>query len=194
MILIIDGYNVLKQALHSTLVSITVKDRFVAQLNKYGKVKGHSILLVFDGGSTERADRDRVGCVTVIHSGFGQSADEWIKQYVSQHRGLDCILVSTDRELGSYAARHGVTCIDALDFYRLLQQSFGKQQEAVLDQGKLVKTAQHEVPELDNLMQEASRIMQSKSEDMVDIKKTRTASSHTLSKQERAMAKKLKKL
>jgi len=194
MILIIDGYNVLKQVLHNVLVSCAAKDSFVMQLNKYGKIKGHAIILVFDGGPTERSDRDRVGCVTVIHSGIHESADDWIKRYVFEHKELDVLLASTDRELGRFASRHGAICIDALDFYHLLQQSSQKQQAIPHGHGKLIKTAEHEIPELDDLMKDSSGTMQSKSEDIIDIKKTRTAAAHTVSKKERAMAQKLKKL
>ena len=39
MIIVIDGYNVLKQALHKVEISQTAKDTFIKQLGKYGKKK-----------------------------------------------------------------------------------------------------------------------------------------------------------
>src|SRR5476651_269364 len=113
MIIVIDGYNVLKQALHKVEISQSAKDHFIKQVSKYGKRKGHAMLIVFYGGSTERPEHDRVDGVTVVHSGFGESADDWIKKYMSGHKGHDLLLVSTDRELGAAVRRLGIMCIDS---------------------------------------------------------------------------------
>lgn len=194
MIIVIDGYNVLKQALHKTDISESAKDNFIDQLGKYGKKKGHVVLVVFDGGSTERPYRERVSGITVIHSGFGESADDWIKKYMHQHKGHDLLLVSTDRELGSAVRRLGVSCIDAMDFYGLLQQFHGDRIQVKFGKSEIVKTAEHELPELDALMHQASRVVHSKLDDMIEKKDSRSSAAHMPSKKEREMLKKLKKL
>lgn len=195
MIIIIDGYNVLKQALHKIEVSPSAKDHFIGQLSVYVKKKGHAVLVIFDGGSSEIPDRERIGGVTVIHSGIHESADDWIKKYAHHHRGHDLLLVSTDRELGAAVRRMGVASIDAMDFYLLLQQqAHGRNANKGSRQQITVKTAEHEMPELDELMRQASGIIHAKLDDMVEKKENRKSAAYTASKRERAMLKKLKKL
>ena len=132
--------------------------------------------------------------VSVVHSGFGESADDWIKKYMQQHKGHDLLLVSTDRELGGAVRRLGITCIDSMDFYRLLQEGCAGHNESAHAQGALVKTADREMPELDDLMQQGSRIVHSKLDDLVAAKEERKSAAHMVSKKEREMLKKLKKL
>ena len=194
MIIVIDGYNVLKQALHKVEIAQSAKDHFIKQVSKYGKRKGHAMLIVFDGGSTERPDKDRVDGATVVHSGFGESADDWIKKYMQQHKGHDLLLVSTDRELGAAVRRFAIACIDSMDFYRLLQEGCASQNGSATAQGVLVKTAEREAPELDELMQQGSRIVHSKLDDIVVTGQERKSAAHMVSKKEREMLKKLKKL
>lgn len=194
MIIVIDGYNVLKQALSKVEIPSTAKDHFIKQLSQYAKKKGHAIVIVFDGGSTERPDKERIEGISVVHSGFGESADDWIKRYMQQHKGHDLLLVSTDRELGTCVKRIGITCIDAMDFYRLLQESFLSHNKSAVMQGNLIKTADREIPELDELMKESSRIVHAKLDDIITSNKMRKSASHMVSKKEREMLKKLKKL
>lgn len=194
MIIVIDGYNVLKQALHKVEISDNAKATFIKQLGIYGKKKGHAMLVVFDGGSTDRADKDRVHGVTIIHSGFGESADDWIKKYMQQHKGHDLLLVSTDRELCASVRRFGIVCIDALDFYKLLQEGCVSQNESHITRGALVKTADLQISSLDEIMVQGSRIVHAKMDDIMTKKTDRKSVAHTVSKKEREILKKLKKL
>lgn len=194
MIIVIDGYNVLKQALHKVDISKSAKDSFINQVSAYGRIKGHAVIVVFDGGTSEWPDRARVGNVTVIHSGINDSADDWIKQYMNQHKGHDLLLVSTDRELGSAVRRIGVSCIDAMDFYALLKQACLSGIEKSRAQTVIVKTSEGQLPALDELMHQASKVVQAKLEDVVEKKEARKSAAHTVSKKEREMLKKLKKL
>lgn len=194
MIIVIDGYNVLKQAFHKGDISKSVKDSFINQVSVYGKKKGHAVIVVFDGGTSEWPDRARIGNVTVIHSGMHESADDWIKQYMRQHKGHDLLLVSTDRELGSAVRRMGVSCIDAMDFYALLRQACLHGIEKSRMQTMIIKTSEDQLPALDELMHQASSVVHAKMEDIVEKKEPRKRAAHTVSKKEREMLKKLKKL
>jgi predicted RNA-binding protein with PIN domain len=194
MIIVIDGYNVLKQALGRTEIAQREKDTFIKQLSRYAKKKGHAVLVVFDGGSTQKADKERIDGISVVHSGFEQSADDWIKNYMQQHKGHDLLLVSTDRELGASVKRMGITCLDSMDFYKILQESTLDSNRSHTTRGPIIKTASHETPGLDDLMMQASRIVNTKLDDAIATKQERKSAAHTVSKKDRQALKKLKKL
>lgn len=190
MIIVIDAYNVLKQALSTTHIADQAKQRFVKQLSIYAKKKGHTIIVVFDGGPYEWADKERVQGILLVHSGMHESADDWIKKYVAQHKTYDILVVSTDRELGMHVHRAGVQTLDAMDFHSLLQECL-QQPHAQTKEQELVKIAEHENPELDQLMQEAASTVPTKAE---DVGKVRERKARQISKQERKIAQKIKKL
>ncbi|MDR3550917.1 MAG: NYN domain-containing protein [Candidatus Babeliales bacterium] len=193
MILVIDAYNVLKQALCASHIADSSRQQFIGQLGYYAKKKGHSIILVFDGGSFEWPYKERVNGIQVVHSGIHESADDWIKNYIEHHKAYDILLVSTDRELNSHARRFGIQSLDAIDFYALLQESLGDSMHSkkMIDQ-KAVKLSESDMPSLDQLMELASRKVITKVEDIMH--KERTSKSHTPSKKERHIIQKLKKL
>jgi len=193
MILVIDAYNVLKQALSMRTISDAGKQQFIRQLAAYSKKKGHAIVCVFDGGSFEWPDKERINGVQVVHSGIHQIADEWIKNYIEQHKMYDILLISTDRELNRYAARFSVQSLDALDFYAMLQGAFKEQVASTKScEQKAVKMSENNQPLLDELMEQASKKIITKVEDVVH--KERTSAAHKLSKKERLILQKLKKL
>jgi predicted RNA-binding protein with PIN domain len=192
MILVIDAYNVLKQALHSGHVSDSSRTLFIKQLGKYGKKKGHAIICVFDGGSYEWTDKERIDGVLVVHSGIHESADEWIKHYLDHHKAYDVLLISTDRELNRYGARLGVQSLDAIDFYGILQDSLNERALNKSFDAKAIKTSQQDQPCIDELMEQASKKMVIKIEDV--MRQERESKAHKLSKKERHIMQKLKKL
>jgi predicted RNA-binding protein with PIN domain len=194
MIIIIDGYNVLKQALHTTDVPRSAKERFVAQVGIYAKKKGHAIVVVFDGGDYEWPDRLRVNGVTVVHSGIYDSADEWIKKYVHNHKGHELLLVSTDRALAKSVRSAGASSIDAMDFYVLLRQE-GPQASHKADKSanKAVKTTDQESKELDELMLH-EKVVHAKLDDILGHRPTRKSTSYEPSKKDKKLLKKLNKL
>ena len=199
MIIVIDGYNVLKQMLVNGYVSEHQKKQFINQLSVYGKRKGHKIVLVFDGGPYEWPDKDRINNVYVIHSGVNESADEYIKRYLTEHKVEDLLLVSTDRDLCKHAWRMKIESIDATDFYKLLQYDTNAKTKYEIETQKnnareLVKLTKNDHPELDIIMKEATKIVPRKSEDKLVVKHERKSPSRTPSKKERRMLKKIKKL
>ncbi len=192
MILIIDAYNVLKQALGVKKVSESEKNRLISWLNSYAKNKGHSIILVFDAGPFEWPSKEQVGKIYVVHSGVNENADTWIKNYMTRYKMNDLLLISTDRELGSFAWRLNIQSMDALDFYHLLLESVSERESDTRHaQHTTIKLSDQDQPELDDLMQQASKTVPTKSEDAV---KNRASKSLKHSKKERKMIQKLKKL
>jgi len=197
MILVIDGYNVIKQALLKNTISDSQRERFIKQLGKYRKIRGHKIELVFDGGSYDWPTREKVNGVYLIYSGYNESADHYIKRYLKEHKSLDILLVSSDRDICNCAARLGIEYIDSKEFYKIMQNrlKLGLSQKT-MSQAKAIKLSESEDEELDALMQDASKIVQYKTEDLESLGRSdsRESRAHTVSKKERKKLKKIKKL
>lgn len=192
MIIVIDSYNVLKQAFYKTEISRVIKDHFIVQLGLYAKNKKHTIIAVFDGEDERYALRDTIRGITLIHSGHGQTADDWIKRYIASNKGYDLLLISTDRALGAAVKKLGVESMDSMDFYALLAQSRdGSQMATAHGAADLVKLSEHDNFDLDALMQQAANNVPYKTDDTMMPRKS---PNRTLSKKERAIHKKLKKL
>ncbi|MFC1841619.1 NYN domain-containing protein [Candidatus Dependentiae bacterium] len=196
MILLIDGYNLIKQVMLRNKISEFERKRFINQLGKYHKIKGHKIELVFDGGEFDFPTKDRINGVYVIYSGYGESADDFIKRYLDEHKALDILLVSSDRDICNFAAKLGIDYLDSKIFYNLMQESLKvgtKKRQA--SQEKARKIAETENKELDALMQEASKVIEYKVEDFEAAHGgKRESGSGKLSKKERRKLKKIKKL
>ena len=192
MIIVIDSYNVLKQAWHTTEISRVIKNHFIVQLALYAKKKNHTIVAVFDGDDERYAARDTVNGIRLIHSGHTETADDWIKRYIASKKGCDLLLVSTDRALGAAVKRIGVESMDSMDFYALLEQSRDNSQAlSTHASAGPVKISEHTNQELDELMRQAAGNIPYKID---DTRMVRKSSHRTLSKKERAFTKKLKKL
>lgn len=194
MIIVIDGYNVLKQLI-SRDVTDAERKQFIAQLGKYARYKKHKIILVFDGGPYEWPHKERISGIKVIYSGIHESADDYIMRYLDDHRSRDLLLVSSDHELNVWSSRLEIPSMDSSDFYGLLQEALRvdvSDQEAL--GGEVVKITDQE-SELDEIMQEASKVVPIKAEDVVaSVKHDRSSPARKQSKKDRKLMKKLKKL
>lgn len=191
MIIVIDAYNVLKQTAHSGHVSQRERANFITQLVGYATQKGNKIIVVFDAGPHERPHKERTGNVYVIYSGVQETADDYIKRYLEEHSSKDILLVSTDRELNRWADRHAVPSLDSSHFYTLFKKSMQQKNEDVVHETQLIKMGSSD-QDVDNIMHEMSEVVHSKVEDVVyDIDMQGTKK---LSKKERALMRKIKKL
>lgn len=194
MIIVIDGYNILKQ--QASIPQISDKERmtFIAQLNQYARRKNHRIILVFDGGPYESVYKEMVNVVAVIYSGARKTADDVIKNYISKNSTLDLLLVSSDRELNRYASRFGVASIDSHAFYLLLQEDIDDRRlkKSVCNKGQIIKLTESVNFELDQLMENSLGEVPIKQEDIVsnDI----ICDQRKMTKKDRTLLKKLKKL
>jgi len=195
MIIVIDGYNVLKQAIHKNVVSDNERASFVNQLKRYSKKKGHRINLVFDGGPYDWATKERYDGVYVIYAGAGRTADDYIKSYLGEKRNLDILLVSSDRDICRFAKRLDIEYIDSAEFYDILQRSLqvARHQKSI-KQTKAIKTTTGENEELDSLMEKASKFVEYKAEDFKSSHELGASRSETASKKKKKKLKQLKKL
>lgn len=194
MILLIDGYNVIKQALIKSRITNIEREQFIKQLSKYHKVSGHKIELVFDGGSYEWPAREKLFNVYLIYSGYNETADHYIKRYLKKHRALDILLVSSDRDICNCAMKLGLECIDSREFYKIMLQRLRKNgSQEFAKQRKAKRLTESENEEFDVLMQEASKVVEYKVDDFIAANQ-RESKAHTLSKKERKKRKKIEKL
>ena len=196
MIIIIDAYNVLKQASSAQLISDAQRIAFIKQLARYAHIKGHTIMVVFDAGESSRPTEEKRGALRIIYSGHNTNADEIIKKLCAQCKHLQTVVVSNDREICSFASFHGIACIEALGLYELLQST--EQIEEIKFQkqsGQALKRAGHQSSaELDALMQESTQHMLLKSEDVQFKSNNRQSVSATPSKAEKKIKKLVNKL
>jgi len=190
MIIVVDAYNLL-HAIPSYKKNLSDVDRkrFIALFSHYGRVKGHSLVLVFDGGHYERPFRERCAGVLVVSSGVHESADMYIKEYIEKHKGADLLLVSSDNDLNRYAQQRSVPSIDSVVFYRLLHNAMNSVEQK---RGTtIVKTSDQEEEAIDILMKQASMKVPTKLEDCVSQRRIKQ---NKQSREERILLKKLNKL
>lgn len=191
MNILIDGYNLLKQIFTGKEITLTQRNQFFQKALDYSSRKGHSLFIVFDGGSHPRPSKEKSGPVTVIYSGYKDSADDVIKHLIEEKLLKNLLVVTTDRNLNAYADEYDIPSIDSMDFYHLMMQkdiqtagykkATGQAQKLRIDESQT---------ELDRLMQEGSEVLQYKSEDTHEQKHETQGSS----KKEKRLLTLIKKL
>jgi predicted RNA-binding protein with PIN domain len=196
MIIVVDAYNLLR-SVPPYKKTITDRERmqFIARLSAYGRRKGHKVVIVFDGGPHEWPFKEHMKTVTIVYSGIHESADDYIKEYIEAHHMKDLLLVSSDSELNRCADRLNIPSIDSSTFAHLVYQELSTKQVALHTQDDVVKLHEGGTVDIDALMMEASKVVPQKSEDVIaETPKRHHVKQHDVSKQERALLKKLKKL
>jgi len=188
MNILIDGYNILKQVVAGH-TDERQRRGFAMKALEYANRKGHTLYIFYDGGPYNRMTTERQGRVVTIYSGHKESADDIIKQYISQKNLKNLLLVTTDRQLNSFADTHDVPSIDSLDFYRYMNDV-----QATRSCKKTQERAQKLHPEegsseLDALMEEGSSTVWYKEEEPEAV-----ADTHGVSKREKRLLALLNKL
>jgi predicted RNA-binding protein with PIN domain len=195
MIVIIDAYNVLKQTSRSTNVTPAERTAFITLLKQYSAIKKIELLLVFDGGDFSWPTQEDYKRVTVIYPGLYNSADNYIEEYIVESQTKDLLLISSDHQLSLYAQSHGIASMHSLDFYHRVRQTISQKQadrqQATLSANMpLIKTTSNSNNDLARLMEEGSKKMPQKDAQEPENELT----NKKLSKQERILLKKAKKL
>jgi len=206
MILVIDGYNLLKHIDPHRNITEHERSQFLHQLKRYARRKKHRVVVVFDGGPYQwpySASADAAcyegqapiskkrSLVKVIYSGARETADEVIMQYLHDHKTKDLLLVSSDHEINLFASKHDIVSIGSDDFYRLFKEGLQEQREGEGEQMVTVELDEGELA-LDELMEQASKEVPHKEEDR-SPSEVRLQTSRR-SKKDRLLLKKLKKL
>lgn len=195
MIILIDAYNMLKQIIAHREIGQRERTRFLSLLGQYSSKKDHYLVIVFDGGPYEWVYKERVHGMQVVYSGVHETADDYIKQYIRDHKESDLLLVSDDRELNKYAARFSMPSISPRDFYILVQEALLEQtSEQLQTEERATKISDESSADIDLLMQEASRTVSTKRSDEPSMVHSGLADGKKLTKEERKLLQKLKKL
>lgn len=188
MIIVIDGYNLVKYIRPHGSISDKERRVFVHTLARYGKKKRHKIIIVFDGGLSEWPYKEKIAGVTVLYSGRRASADDVIMQYLEDHHKKDMLLVSSDHELNLFASHHTIVSIGVEEFTLLLKEAdkeIGQKEQEVAISFDEAET------DFDMIMEQATQKVPYKEDDKPhkqEISFTRTA------KKDKVLLKKLKKL
>jgi uncharacterized protein len=119
--LVIDGYNLIRQSpalsAQEELSLELGRDALLERLRQYKRVRSHRITVVFDAANKPNLaeERSQQQGIRIIYSGQGETADTVIKR-ICRKQGEKVLLVTTDRELASYAEGRGSVAIDSEDF------------------------------------------------------------------------------
>lgn len=154
MILLIDGYNVLKHV-HGVHVSEQQRSAFVNLMGRYIQKRTHNkVLIFFDAGPCTYPLQQKQKGVPVIFSGEYKSADDMIMEYITEHKQKELLVVTYDREIKTYAARYAIETLEPEVFYTTIKNILTstackpKKQDHTLR-----KLIDEENPELDTLME-----------------------------------------
>lgn len=194
MILIIDGYNLLKQIKTDPTIHETERKNFINHLIRYAKIKNHTILVIFDGGQSSWPCAITTKNVTTVYSGTLENADDYIKKYIDKSKHHDnLLLISSDRELITFAEKNNVQTVRSPEFLTILEKTLPQPTIAVVksaEKAHKMKDAPQNL-ELDELMTKGSNTIMLKKEDMPSIK---SPQSPKMMKKDRKKQQKLKKL
>ena len=188
MIIIIDGYNLLKQVEPTS--SPGTKQKFIRELEAYANHKRHNLIIVFDGGDQPYEYHESQSKVRITQSGYKQTADDYIKRLLEQEKGKDLLLVSSDRELIKFAQQLNIESTQSRLFWTLIHSQ--KTDVSPTHTTALIRKS-NPTPnqELEKIMEETTRKIPQKFEDQAPSRKR---SGQSFSKQEKKLLKKVKKL
>ena len=132
MHILIDGYNLIRQS-----VSLKRFERqsleagrhaLIAWLADYRKQKDHRITVVFDGweNGQPQEERDYSSGIHIIYSNRGVKADDVLKRIIAA-TDEEILVVSSDREIASYAARRGKATLSSAEFESIVNRQSSPQ-------------------------------------------------------------------
>jgi hypothetical protein len=127
MNILIDGYNLIRQSVSLRRFERQSLDAgrraLIAWLSDYRRRKDHHITVVFDGWESGPAqeERDYSSGISIIYSSRGEKADEVIKRLTAQS-DEEILVVSSDREISSYATRRGKATLSSSEFESIVNK------------------------------------------------------------------------
>lgn len=126
MILVIDGYNLLKQIFPGVKGPIDKhRDQFIRQLGYYQQKKRKEIkevIVVFDAGPFGHATREITHGVVVVFSGQKSNADNWIIDFAERKKNEEILVITMDRKLIEACCRFGASALSSIEFYHIMQR------------------------------------------------------------------------
>lgn len=160
MIIIIDGYNFLKSITGTTFINDRVMSDWMGKFQQYMHYRGNRIIMVFDAGPSYYPSSEWYGAVEVLYAGQDQIADDLLKKWLLKHRGLEVLLVSSDREIRDWAENLQLASISSQDFNRVFVDVMKREERQLSSfQQTMYKTKEDDCQDdfLDALMEMGSR-------------------------------------
>lgn len=130
MHILIDGYNLIRQSVELRRFerqSLEAgRQALLNWLAGYRLRKSHAVTVVFDGwiNGSPLEERDYYAGIAILYSSRGVKADDVIKRIVSVS-DEEILVVSSDREITSHAARRGKASLSSLEFESIVNQCLG---------------------------------------------------------------------
>lgn len=131
---IIDGNNLIGSSPDIKLDDPEARRKIFEFIKRYQESRKNNIILVFDG----EPDVSLHGNInsskfTIRYPNMGESADEVIRKIMNgYHQFQDVILVTSDRELKTFARNKGAKTVNSIEFYYELKRTYrhsGKKEE-----------------------------------------------------------------
>ncbi len=127
MNILIDGYNLIRQSIELRRFerqSLEAgRQALISWLARYRSRKDHRMTVVFDGwvSGSPQEERDYSCGIFIIYSPRGVKADDILKRITSS-TDEEILVVSSDREVASYATRRGKAALSSLEFESIVNR------------------------------------------------------------------------
>ena len=131
---IIDGNNLIGSAPDFSFEDTEARKKLLYIVRKYQESRNNNIILVFDGEPENGSYRQPLtNKFTVIYPRYGNSADDEIRKLLNSYVDYrNVVLVSSDRELKTFARHKGARTVNSIEFYFELKRVYrinGKKEE-----------------------------------------------------------------
>lgn len=167
MKLLIDGYNLIRSVTHRPATPSDIQ-HMLGRLRRYQRATKYDITLVFDGGEGAYRYKTVYHGLTMWYSGFRETADDLIKDFLRSSRADELVLISDDRQLNEVAEKQDIVSVSPLFFLaRVAEREGVKPIKNFVHQA--TKTSDDENSELDALMYASTNAMRTKEEGPLKI-------------------------
>ena len=131
---IIDGDNVIGSSPDISLEDPKARPKLIYIIRKFQENKKNNVTIVFDGMPENGVQREDIGeKFSVRYPPAGSSADDEIKRILNGFNFYkDVIVVTSDRELRTFAKKKGAKIINSIEFYfelKRISRIHGKKEE-----------------------------------------------------------------
>ncbi len=199
MIVIVDGYNVVKLVHGSERITEAQRSAFINLLGRYFAKRGHKIVVAFDAGPCPYPTHEKQRGVAIMYSGADQSADDLIMRFVEDHQGKEMLVVTADREIISHVTKNKADVMEPLLFYTKIKAVLKESchaEKVEKKAGCIMKLSEEKNDILDAIMYQAlsGTFIDKDDQETLFEKTSRKANGFSISKKERKNNKKIDKL
>jgi len=123
---IIDGNNLIGSSPDIGIDDLQGREKLMALVEKFQNRKKNNIILVFDGEPKDSAYETKVNNkLRILYPRYGDTADTVIKNILDDYNNFkDVVLISSDRELKTFAKKKGAKTINSIEFYFELKRVY----------------------------------------------------------------------